>query len=160
MNPLPSEVIETLSGHPDGFLLKTQFEDGHGLASVKFHKPHEIPQVTLYVSMDDYIDNYGETAVNTGLHYGVEAYDLLSSVPGYNAFGVFVWLKKTAEFATYDEDHCVLRSFPAVTWPEILRTPEQYINGSWYPDRVENKLIRPWSDPAFEGIVGVEDPWS
>ena len=31
---------------------------------------------------------------------------------------------------------------------------------SWYPDRVENKLIRPWSDPAFEGIVGVEDPWS
>ena len=160
MSCLPSELAETLRKNPDGLVLPTRFEDGHGVERATFYRIENVPRVTLYVSMDDYIENYGETAANTGLHYGVEAFDLLSDVPAYQAFGIFVWLEKAAEFATFDEDHSVLRSFPKVTWSEIQKTPELYINAGWYPDRVSNKLVRPWSDPLYEGIVGVADPWS
>ncbi len=157
---LPNELAETLRKNPGGLILPTRFADGHGVEKVTFYRIEDVPRVTLYVSTDDYIDNYGETAANTGLYYGVEAFDLLADIPGYRAFGIFVWLVKAAEFATYDEDHCVLRSFPQVTWTEIQKAPERYINAGWYPDRVANQLVRPWSDPLYEGIVGSEDPWS
>jgi hypothetical protein len=160
MSSLPKEIVETLRKHPKGLVVPTRFADGHGVDAVTFYRAEEIPSVTLWVSMDNYIDNYDETESNTGLHYGIEAFDLLSRVPGYRAFGILVWLRTCNEFATCDDDHCVLRSFPSVTLQDVLQSPELYINAGWYPDRVENKLVRPWSDPLYDGVVAVEDPWS
>ena len=72
-----------------------------------------------------------------------EGYSLLKSADGYSPHGVLVWLTELKEFGAWDCDHLALITFPGVSWSEIISTPTWFINGQWYPDRIEHRMISP-----------------
>jgi len=134
--------------------------DGY-IRSATFRPMAQIKKVDLFVSVDEYIDNYSDDSHHlSGNYYPVPAYDLLAEIWGYPSTCVFVWLPSIDQFATFDDDHCVLRSFPDVSWNDIHSSLGKYIDCQWYPDRVENELIRPWNDKRFsESTPTKSPPW-
>ena len=120
------------------------------LKPVRFYPLHEVCEIELRIEADEYVDNYDERMTGIGgTYYEIPAIDLLKHVPGYRSFGVFAWIPCIKEFGTYDDDHGVLRTFPTKSWDDILTSPEKYINCLWYPDGMENHLVRPWADRRF-----------
>ena len=157
MKNLPSDFQNWLQSR-SGNLTITPV-DGY-IQAVTFHQLVDIISLPLYVSIDEYIENYSEKSEHlAGNYYPVSAYDLLKDVSGYSPVGALVWIPLIGEFATYDNDHCVLRSFPMVTWQDIIKSMAQFIDCQWYPDRVENKLVRPWDDARFSSVIPTKEPW-
>ncbi len=159
MNKLPTELVEKLKSTSGNFKLTTVLHEELGEETITFRELDEIAIATLYVEVDEYIENYGDQSTElAGNYYPISGYDLLLDFPGYRAFGVLVWLPGTLEFATYDEDHCVLRSFPNCGFNDILKNPKRFFNCMWYPDEFENHLVRPWDDERFGEIVPTKTP--
>ena len=153
MQLIPESLAHSLRAAKDGLEIDALYGAEFKLKPVRFYPLSEIREIELRIEADEYIDNYDEKMTGiAGSYYTVPAIDLLKHVPGYGSFGLFVWLTDTREFRTYDDDHGVLRSFPDKSWDDILATPEKYINCSWYPDGIENHLVRPWSDSRFAHI--------
>ena len=156
---IPHDLHQALISQDGKYKLTTILHDEIGKETITFRKPDEIELAVLYVNVDEYIENYQEPSTNlAGYYYPIEAYDLLSEFPRYRAFGVLVWVPSVSEFATYDEDHCVLRSFPNATFSNIIDNPKRFFNCMWYPDDFENHLVRPWSDDRFTNIVPTKEP--
>lgn len=159
MKNLPLDLIRTLESVESNFKLSTVLHEELGTETITFRTLGKISQTLLYVNVDVYIDNYSDDSTDlAGNYYPVEAFDLLSDFPRYHAFGILVWIPQLSEYATYDEDHCVLRSFPNSTFSDILENPKRFFNCLWYPDEYENHLIRPWNDERFGTIVPTKQP--
>ena len=157
---LPPELIESLSSVDGNYQLTSKVCDEIGIESVTFHKLDAINPITFYVNVDEYIENYSDESHDlAGNYYPIEALDLLREVPGYRAFGILVWIPRISEFASFDEDHCVLRSFPGKTWKDIVANPKGFINCLWYPDQIDNHLVRPWNDKRFDSTPTKNPIW-
>lgn len=158
MKDLPPSLVAALESD-EPLRLPARFPDGHGNDPVTFHQLAEVRLIQLYVDASEYIENYGELEKTLDeMYFPFSAYDLLSDVPGYNPVGTLIWLPTIEQFGSCDTDHGVLYSFPTITWPQIVASPEGYINCQWYPERVANELIRPWRDERFANSVPTTEP--
>lgn len=74
---------------------------------------------------------------------GVEfmGYSLLKTADGYEPDGVLAWFPELGEYGAWDCDHHAMITFPRVSWSDIIADPTWYINGQWYPERVEHRVI-------------------
>jgi hypothetical protein len=106
--------------------------------------PDEIASVRLWLYLPEYCENFGEPIASRDVYYGVDAIDLLKTVPSYDATGVLCCIPALHRFGTYDSTHCALYSFPAATWKVICETPAKYVSAQWFPDRVRCELVRPY----------------
>ena len=156
---LPPDLVSTLTSIDGNFKLTVVLHEENGSQTITFRTLEEINKVVLYVNVDEYVDNYGDSPTHlAGNYYPIEAYDLLSDFPGYRAFGILVWIPGISEFGAYDEDHCVLRTFPNKSFTNLLENPRGYFNCMWYSDEFENHLLRPWDDSRFESVAPTKEP--
>ena len=159
MKNLPRELTQCLESSDSNFKLSTVLHESNGVQTITFRKLDEIKAVALHVSVDEYIENYSDKSHDlAGNYYPIDAFDLLLEFPGYHAFGILVWIPAISEYATYDEDHCVLRSFPNKTFADILENPKRFFNCMWYPEKHENHLVRPWKEKRFEFVTPTKEP--
>ena len=159
MHLIPESLAKSLQAVEGGLEIDAFYAAEFKLKPVRFYPLNELREIKIRIEADEYIDNYEEKMTGiAGTYFEIPAVDLLQHVPGYRSFGVFVWLTDTKEFGTYDDDHGVLRSFPGKSWDDILTTLEKYINCQWYPDGIENHLVRPWMDNRYAHIKPKSHP--
>jgi hypothetical protein len=155
MKEIPNEFLDWLQERGSDLVVTL---DGY-IKSAIFHPLADIKEVDLFVSVDEYIDNYSDDSDHlSGNYYPVPAFDLVAEIWGYPAEHVLVWLPSIRQFATFDDDHGVLRSFPDVSWNELASSLGKYIDCQWYPDRIPNELIRPWNDERFKKLTPTKNP--
>ena len=75
--------------------------------------------------------------------YEVRGVGLVKWCPNYQPKGIMVWFPSLGLYGTWDCDHHAIMVFPHVGWSDIMRRPELYFNGAWYPDRVTHRYLRP-----------------
>ena len=127
--------------------------------------PQQLEQVTFIeieklriskfvLSTGDYYLNYGEPGTDPNAFYEIEGVDLLSKTPGYWPDGILIWFPQFKQFGAHDSDHEIIRLFPQdVGWKEIRADLGKYVNALWYPNRVDNELLRPWADERCKSIL-------
>lgn len=132
---------------------------GGYIESVRFRCLEDVEPIILNISVDEYATNHTEVPSHLkGNYYPVPAVDLLAEVSGYYADGVLVWVPMISEFATYDNDHCVLRSFPKKSWDEIVKSLEQFIDSQWNQECQQSELVCPWNDSRFSSLIPTKTP--
>lgn len=109
---------------------------------------HELDRVTLKAFE---VDSY-ELFLNGPLEVDPEetrvysGYDLVESAGSYEAEGIFIWFPDWQAYGAWDSDHHRIITFPGAIWVDISADPTWYINGQWYPHKVNHREINPWTE--------------
>lgn len=130
---LPSDLIKFLQS---GESLEISMCDGE-VQSAELRSIDELKASYFRIESDVYDDE--------GLFENseIKGYSLIKSADGYDPDGVLVWFPDLEEYGAWDCDHHSIITFPSATWSQIITDPTWYINGQWYPDRIEHRKITP-----------------
>ena len=108
--------------------------------------PEEIRLNTFEIDTYEYYLNHGEPGKDPELKYGITGIDLIKDCKAYDPEGVLIYFPQFSEFGSWDCDHLIITLYPNASWETIRESLFIYVNGQWYPDRVNHKLLRPWAD--------------
>ncbi|BDS07419.1 hypothetical protein NT6N_24590 [Oceaniferula spumae] len=134
MNNIPSDLISYLSNTPS---LVISMEEGE-VRKAELFSLSELKIERFQVESEEY-DDEGDPLSAAEF----EGCSLLKTTEGYDPDGVLVWLTELKEYGAWDCDHLRLITFPGATWSKIIADPTWYVNGQWYPDRIEHRSITP-----------------
>lgn len=132
MNKLPAELIAFLE---ESSSLVIVMDEGE-IRQAELLSLSELKLERFRVESD--YDDEGEAKYSEDF----EGFSLLKSAGDYQPNGVLVWLTDLKQYGAWDCDHLDLITFLDVTWTDIMVDPTWYINGQWYPDRIEHRKIK------------------
>ena len=96
------------------------------------------------LSTYEYYSNHDEPGDDPEQFYDISGINLIKEIENYAPDGVLIWFPQFAEYGSWECDHGIVTMLPNISWTEILYDPAKYVNASWYPERVDHYLLRPW----------------
>jgi len=107
---------------------------------------------TFKIDTSEYYLNYDEPGDDPELIYEITGIDLIKGCEGYDPEGILIYFPQFSEFGSWDCDHMIITMYPKASWETISANLFDYVNGQWYPDRVNHYLLRPWADDRCRDI--------
>jgi hypothetical protein len=75
--------------------------------------------------------------------YQIEVYDLIAGSDRFGTEGLLCWIVALKCYASVDGEHGDILTFPEVTWTEIVKDPQMYLDAQWDTDGVGTRAL-PW----------------
>ncbi len=114
--------------------------------------PEELCITTFEIDTYEYHLNHDEPGEDPELRYGITGIDLINGCGEYNPEGILIYFPQFSEFGSWDCDHAIITMYPDASWETIRDNLFNYVNGQWYPDRVNQYLLRPWADDRCKDL--------
>ncbi len=146
-NIIPNSLVHFLEKHS-----KKKIEYTHAVKvnlEVKWFtvfSPNELRVTNFEIYTGEYYLNHDEPGEDPELRYEIPGIDIINGCESYDPEGILVYFPQFSEFGSWDCDHLIITMYPNASWEFIQKDLFNYVNGQWYPDRVNNYLLRPWAD--------------
>lgn len=131
MKDLPSDLVAFLNSPNIPSFTMTEGE----VRTAELLPLVDLQPTAYHIESDSDEDGGGEEGVE------FMGYSLLKSAGAYDPDGVLAWFPELGEYGAWDCDHHTMITFPGVSWSDIVAEPTWYINGQWYPDCVDHRVI-------------------
>jgi hypothetical protein len=116
------------------------------------YPPKALKISSFKIDTYEYHLNHDEPGEDPELKYEITGIDLISSCDDYYPEGILIYFPQFSEFGSWDCDHGIITMYPDAQWEKIRANLFNYVNGQWYPERVNHYLLRPWADERCRDI--------
>ncbi|MDC7240184.1 MAG: hypothetical protein PQJ50_07480 [Spirochaetales bacterium] len=83
--------------------------------------------------------------------YMVKGVNLIKDCVDYDPFGLLLWLPDFKRYGIWDSSHFVLFAFDeSVSWTDIVKEMEEYIDAGWNMDFRFSSLLLPWPVSPYQ----------
>lgn len=131
---VPAELLNYLSDGMAVAMFGRKYDAAQcECGSVKLNSPADLSLIHVFQytgSQSIFQAKFPERA-NTNQYYCGVAVDLLKKSDNYPPKGILTWLPDWATFATWDNSHDDLITFPGISWNTIAENPLPYLNAQW-----------------------------
>jgi hypothetical protein len=152
-NILPNSFVQFLEKHSNKRIeCPPALKDKVEIDWFTTFSPEQLCMAAFEIDTYEYYVNHDEPGKDPELRYAITGIDLINGCENYTPEGILIYFPQFSEFGSWDCDHAIITMYPGVSWEKIQANIFDYVNGQWYPDKVDNYLLRPWADDRCKDL--------